>query len=540
VRSRGPHEDVTAPDNFNHSLTDASIFPYDINVGGLATDNHQQGKTVNVFLEHQFSSNFVVEAAFQKQVYDQVFTDWIRGGDQSLRIDVNRFIPNVTDSAGRPVLNPNRGKYFIESWGRGNHTYGHTESARVTGSYRLDFQRKPGWQRWLGTHNLAGLVDLNRTLDAGQNQRSLIFSDSPDVNIRNPANRSDRSVVHRVYLDAPGTGGTSFYDVYSAVTQLNAQPYGPAKNATVALRPPDLTQGVWAVGNIRREETRGKMFALQSLFWEERIVLTYGKRNDRLKSLTVNSPVVDGTTPAALAPWYAGNSRDIQLVSEPKLDGPVDLDETGTKETRGLVVSPLSFVSFHYNQSSNRQPGSPGRDPNGGFYEPSSGEGKDYGLSLRLFHDRVFLKANWYENTQTRNGSSEFGFLKWNVSQLEQRLVELAAENPGLKFVPPSTWDPEGDATISPVLSDFVSKGLEITLTANPLRNWRVSLSAAKTDSVETNIAQAWEKFIAVRTPEWQKFYSDPRFLGGVVAQGGQTDLPFPPKRDFASDRVVI
>lgn len=523
ARARGPHEFVSSPDNFNYSLTDESIFPYDINPGGLGTDNRQRGTIYNLALEQQITSNLFVEAAYQHEQYNQQFIDWLRGLDQNLRIDVNRYLPNVVDASGRPVLNPNRGKYYIESWGRGNLRTGSSDQARLTASYKLDFSKRTGWTRWIGTHNFAALTDYSNRTARSQNQRTMLYSNSPDVNIRNPNTRADREVLHRVYLDTPGTGGISYYDASTDVTGLYQQSYGTAQNATVELRPTDLDLGVRAAGSVERVETRGIVFALQSLFWNDRIITTYGRRTDDYRSVAVASPSIGAANPALASQWYGTNFLDVSRIDTPSLDGPLNIDNSGTKETRGLVFRPFNLVSLHYNESSNRSAGSPGRNPNGGFQESSAGDGKDYGFTLDLFRSRMFLKFNWYENAQSRNPSAEFDAVRLRFNTLELRLEQLALENPQVGFAPSSTWDSDVFLSSTPVLSDFSAEGLEITMTANPTPNWRVSLTAAKSESSETNIAQEWFSYYDARSAEYAKFANYAYQVGGNVSQGDET-----------------
>ena len=523
VLAVGPHQLIASPDNIVQSLTDESIYPYDINPGGLGTDNHQSGDILNLSFEQQIGRNFSIEAAYQHETYEQYFVDWMRGLDQALRIDVNRYLPNAVGNDGKPVLNPNRGKYYIESFGRGNYRAGESDQSRVTASYKLDFTERSGWTRWFGRHDIAVLADLTERETRFQNSRTMLFSDSPDVNIRNPNVRNDRQVVTRTYLDTPGTGGIDYFDINSHVSSLLNEPYGTAQNVTVDLRPNDLSRGIRAGGSVENTRTNGAMFAIQSQFWEDRIVATYGRRTDRFKSKTAAAQLLKDVDASSVGKWYGDNFQDVSQVEKPGLSGPVDIENEGTRETRGIVLHPFSFLSVHYNESSNSSPSASGRDPNGGFHAPSTGDGEDYGFTLRLIDSRVFVKFNWYENAQTRNPSAEFDAVRLRFNTLEQRLEVLGEENPSVGYKPSSTWDSDLYLTTTPVLSDFSSKGLEISLITNITPNWRVSLTAAKSESVETNIAEEWFKYAEARKGEWEKFYAYPITEGGDVSQGDES-----------------
>ncbi len=527
MRSRGPNEDRAAPDNFLYSLTDKSIMPYDVNIGGLGSDNHQQGSIGNIAIEHQFTRNFIVEGAFQTENYDQLFNDWMRGLDHNLQIDVNRYLPNVRAANGGPVLNPNRGKYYVENnRGRSNLQTGHSRQARLTASYKLDFTRKPGWQRWLGSHGLAGLLDYSTSVARNQNGRESIFSDTTSgLPFTLAANRNAHGLTRRVYLDS--VGGRQFYDVNEDVSRLYEQPYGTATSITTEQHPTDRDKGLWAVGSISRNRTSGQVLAVQSQFWKDRIFVTYGRRKDHYLSKEIVTPFVDPTSAAATRPWYWNHSVDVERMQAPSLNGPVDINQDGKQESRGIVVKPLRFLAAHYNESSNFAAGAPRLSPNGGYQPSSSGEGKDYGFSVNLPGNRLGLKINWYESSQLASGSSEFGGISNQVRIVEERSGRIAEDKPEAGFRESPTWNAQVDWRNTPVLSDLESKGLEISLVANPLRNLRVSLTAAKTTAAETNIARDWVAYVAARTPEWSKFYNESITDSGDVSFGDRSVKQF-------------
>ncbi|MCH6256110.1 hypothetical protein MLD52_06090 [Puniceicoccaceae bacterium K14] len=523
-------EGVESVDNFGRSLTDESIYPYDINLGG-ATVTEANGYSGSLFVEQQILDNLFLEFAYQKESRDQDFTDWLRGSDQVLRIDVERYLPSV-DPDAEPVLNPNRGKYYTESWSRGSTQLADSENARLTASYELDFTERDGWSRWLGKHNLAGLVDKSELEEGNQNYRGSIYPTVPDdiAIVGTGSSAANFRAYHRTYLDDPSdpAGSTFYLDPNKHVTGLDNEPYAGYDSLLVAFRPdPSLEYGVWAGGSFKTEETEGRMLATQSSFLDGKVVVTYGKRWDDFKSKIITTSREDN----APAP-YNTRQQDISKLSAPDLSDP-DLDESGGQETKGIVVFPLPWLSFHYNESSNRIAGTAGLNvATGNFHDPSSGEGEDYGVRFELLDGNFFLKLNWYENSQTRNTSQQFDGLRWDFNSIETRLASWVEDptTPPISgtFKLPENYDTSStaDALLANVLSDLVADGLEITATYNPTKNWRISFNASKTESTETNIANTYREYIEnERLAEWMKF-SDRAFNsenGQVAVDDEQT-----------------
>ncbi|PTY04904.1 TonB-dependent receptor [Opitutaceae bacterium EW11] len=57
--------------------------------------------------------------------------------------------------------------------------------------------------------------------------------------------------------------------------------------------------------------------------------------------------------------------------------------------------------------------------------------------------------------------------------------------------------------------NDIVSKGVEIELTANPTRNWRLTFNASRTTAVRDNILSDWAAFVGKNKSFWFDGYND-------------------------------
>lgn len=509
---------------FGRSVTDESLYPYDVSMGGLSTLNRQFGHDLNVNLEQRIGQNLFIEAAFNAERHESYMTDWVRGLNFTLLVDPNRYLPGITDSAGRPVLNPNRGRFYVESWGLGVWQQQADTRGRLSAAYKLDFAKRPGWQRWLGTHNLAGLFSGEQATERFTALRTLLGDGGTfRVTTANGTNRNNYQVWHRVYLDTPGTPNARLYfDPDRDVTGLNRGSYAGHSNLNVYLRDLSLPSGGQASGRVQNSRTDTGMFAVQSQFLQDRVILTYGRSSDHFRLKRNTSPLVIPNGQAGVSPWYWNTWVDPQLLPIPSISDNPTIDKRATNTTKGIVAFPLKWLSFHYNESTNESAGVGAQNPNGGVLPASAGVGKDYGLSLRGWSGKIQLKVNAYESSQTHNNSAEFNTLALRMASVENRLDQLAAQFPAVGYRAPTTWNYPGGG-VSGVLSDLVSKGAEITVIGNLLPNWRLSFGVAKTKSVESNIAKEWDQYAATRTPEWTKFHGYPWTDGGNVAAGDQT-----------------
>jgi hypothetical protein len=532
VKARRPRDlpGVHPADNIPRSLDD-SIFPYDINVGG-ATRVDQSGDIILASLEQEITDNFFIQLAYHRETFDRFYVDLIRGDAQELRIDVNRYLPQERDSTEEPVLNPNRGRYYVENWGKGEERKNDIEDYRATATYRLDFTDRDGWMKWLGSHNITALVDYSKREEGNQGGRTTLYYDE---NGQWPAgvpifSRGTSSahfrLTHRVYLDDPNDPNGSHFTHHpdKDATVLNSEPFAGYDSVHITTYPdPELGLSYWDGGKWQTNEVKGQAMAVQSAFWNNRIIATYGRRKDDFKTQEVS------TTRAVDAPDPYDDRQIYYGLISPSLDDP-DIDDSATNDQFGVVFHALPWLSVFYNESTNSSIGNPGLNVvDGKLLPPSSGEGTDYGIILDLFEGKFTMRVNRFENTQLRTRSQQFDGLKWSVKSIETKLMNWELNEgvdppAGVPWDPPTTWDPyfsNEDTQRANVLSDLESTGTEITLTYNPTRNWRIRLSAAKTESVETNIGANWQEYVAERQPYWENFY-DRAWDGGNVAEPGE------------------
>ncbi|MGH8021895.1 MAG: hypothetical protein ACREIA_27155 [Opitutaceae bacterium] len=220
------------------------------------------------------------------------------------------------------------------------------------------------------------------------------------------------------------------------------------------------------------------------------------------------------TSPAARIPTEATARRPSSTPAPQSafesihdFDPPTDWSEydEGNTSTQGVVLHILPWASVFYNQSSTWNPPSSLINPDDGTQVPgSTGDGKDYGIMLRLLDDRISFRIEKYENTSGPDSNNTYrNAIVPVVQSIENTLIDRTED--GTVNVPrPEFYDPEqGTYTFSGVQSDLVSEGYEAEIVANPLPNWRVWLTAAKANSTASNIGVAWVNFIEQRAGIW-------------------------------------
>ena len=99
----------------------------------------------------------------------------------------------------------------------------------------------------------------------------------------------------------------------------------------------------------------------------------------------------------------------------------------GNTKTMGVVAHVFPWVSLFLNKSSTWNP-LPGLfNPDDGTQVPgATGKGKDYGVMLRLFSDKISLRFDRYENTPGPSGNSGFWTRRGPVCERRSSTVRLS------------------------------------------------------------------------------------------------------------------
>jgi len=293
---------------------------------------------------------------------------------------------------------------------------------------------------------------------------------------------------------------------------------------------------------------------LQSTFFDGRLVTTFGLRedkvNDRNKVFATLTPDLLGIDYDASGQWEPsstwrparGKTKSASVVLRPFRDlGFLDRQMNSGSGIGRFFAEAISDLSLTYNKSDNFIPQGPAFDL---FLRPlpnQTGDSTDYGFWMSLFNQKLTIRYNHFDTEQInlRNGDISTiaqrvlradGVLNssnadaWN---LQDRATDwVTAANPdwsesqvraevadimGMSVEVQDALEANGDVGRTAATQDVVAKGDELEINFNPTREWTISASVTKTESINKNAGSVIEDWIAIRLPIWETV-EDPRF----------------------------
>ncbi|MFM8617440.1 MAG: hypothetical protein ACKOE8_01765 [Opitutaceae bacterium] len=505
----------------NYTLLDPAIFPFDVNIVGSARTTTLGAYTKTLILEQRLAANLFLEIAYNREdAYDHRLTAGGQAGSSDFRLDVdaNQFIPGTT------TPNPNLGKIYFQGGTANDLEFDERTDWRAALSYETDLGRKFAtrglWGKWLGRHRLSGLYTESRSSVLGQQNFTRRILDDPvitGVTLRaktqqNWAAHASRAPQLRHYFGnpyEPTLAAGSMLGSWS-LTDSTGRPFtlyaydSPLRSAVTGKR---LAASQVASGSLN--ETSALVLAWQGYFFRdrenlERLVVTYGYRQDtaRSASLDADSVLLDfsGLYPVL---WDARFDK-------------FGATQSGINRNLGVVLRPLSWLTGFYNQSTTFDLNIGRYDPFGNDIPGAGGDGRDFGIRLDLWSDKLTLRLNRYENSvgpqRASNQINQFRDIFYNI---EQRVLAL---DPAAPTINVNDGNRRGFRVAGRpnyfIMSDSRSSGYEAELNLTPVRNWNIRLNGAMSEAVESNIGGPWFTWRDARLPVWQ----------GVVARNGEVD----------------
>lgn len=505
----------------NYTLLDPAIFPFDVNIVGSSRTNVLGAYTKTAILEQRLAANLFLEVAYNREdAYDHRLTAGGQAGSSDFRLDVdaNQFIPGTT------TPNPNLGRIYFQGATANDLEFDEREDWRATLSYELDLGRRLQgrgiWGQWLGRHRFSGLYTESRAQVLGQQNFTRRILDDPVItgvtlrakNLQNWAAHASRLPQFRHYFGNPYeptlAAGSMLGDwtlTDSAGRPFNLYAYDtPLRSAATGKR---LAASQVSSGSLN--ETSALVLAWQGFFFRdrenlERLVLTYGYRKDTARSATLDADSV-----------LLDFSGLYPVLWDTRFDkfGPT---QSGINRNFGVVVRPLRWLSGFYNRSTTFDLNIGRYDPFGNDIPGAGGDGRDYGVRLDLWSDRLTLRLNRYENAlgpqRASNQINQFRDFFYNI---EQRVLALDPSTPTINV---TDGNRRGFRTAGRpnyfIMSDSRSSGYEAELNFTPVRNWNIRVNGARSEAVESNIGGPWYAWRDARLPVWQ----------AVVAKNGEVD----------------
>lgn len=445
------------PGNFNYAIFDFSVVPRKFDAIGPGSRIDNDYETASVFIEQEILENLFVELAYNKQV-NQAEENRPINWNAPLYVDINAQLPDGS-------VNPNFGRYFVEDSYRGFRFDNETEILRATASYELDFAKvmNDNIGKWLGRHRLAGLYQNQKDDNRRFNFREL--NATPIVPSTNWTAASNR-IYRRTYIDLDagiGVNGQASPQDNPVAPQTVTTVGGATGIVTPAFLPDSFS------GSIVDLETR--MGALQSYFWDGRIVTTYGRREDTQKSRG------------------ASVTNENRIITGYTFDQPYGDERSGITETMGVVFHALDWMSVFYNTSESFNLGNPTRVTlDGKPVGDEQGTGDDYGIRFQLLDDRFFITLARYETASENR-------LTFNAEGNVQDAADAIWE-----VVDPSRLSGSG---LIASTEDLVSEGYEFEVVANPTKNWQLIGNVSKSTTETTNLFSRNRAYVESNRAEW-------------------------------------
>jgi len=429
---------------------------FKVNMSGPGAENPFTGNRTTIAIDQQIGANFFAQAAYSEHDYR------LQWGDPAVGLIL---YPDVALNLANGAPNPNVGKLYTQSVQRPEWFHRGSKETRFNAAYDLNLQERTGW-KWLGRHQLSFLA--NKSEEFQKHDVFFEYNTTPlpgaNPDIIHPSNR----VIRRTYIDS------SQQYLWGTPTVLQSIKAGQLNTKLIARAAPDSNKSV----------VNSLVEALQSRFWDGRIVTTLGWRQDSLKRFNgdVSAFVRDPIT------RDFARADTIKFLSAPTLER--DLNST----SKGAVFHATKWAALTWNESENFNPSASFLDLFGKPLAAEGGTAKDYGIRLSLPNNRAYLSFNVFKNNQVNSVPGNFTYIRPEDLSSLRGLLILAGRN-----VNEITTQPNFGDTI-----DTAAEGQELELVANLTPDWRLSLSYTHTDVALSNA-------IPILGPWWD--LNRPKFL---------------------------
>ena len=528
----------------NSTLLNSPI-PYTANVQAYGQGLNILFGSQNLVAEQAIGKHLFIQGTVNRQ-YSRFLTNNINGSLYTqLMLDKN---PTLLTIDNRIITNPNYNRYMLISALPSVITHRYFDEAKVLqATYQYDFNegRTGLLARILGHHNLTALRQRTQFRDNARNES--LTNASPfalqGVTPQLPANTftavngagSDPLQII-TYIDPAKPSSWALPDFYTK--------FGPYKSVFAGGElPPTDPSGIspfWRVSNSTKslQTINSQVLVWQGYFWGDRIVPTLGFRKD----VADNRSLASGTTTYKGFTGWVVDSSGVDIYHGDALHPLTYNQQIGYTRTMGLIVYPLRLVGVYFNQSSNYSSVGTSANVNqfGNRLPPSGAVGRDWGVKLPLWQGKLFVTLNRYTvkqkdvaNVALRNGFG--GQINPNTA-LYRMSEDLYSQTADPKFLT-YPWINNAQQNWSGT-NDGWMKGYEMSATANPTRNWRISVNAAKSFSASSNFGKTEQLWHDTQLAYLEKNY--PQRLDILTGKVGARGVVESVRQDFEDYQTSI
>lgn len=469
-------------------ILDPKIASPKINVGGPGQLTTVKSNNVSAFVEKRLGRRTFLELAYNHQDENKLN---FNPGQTNFKIfgDPNQKLRNSTTTTTDDPANPFAGQQYLEtttnSYER-NQTKNSSDLGRATISTEYDAGK------W-GNYRLAALGEYDSRIDINDGQREVWagrpFNSAPE----NAANQ----VKRRTYV-TPGDWKTYFINS-PRTTGLIKGAIDPITGQTL--------NSTWVARSQSQDDDpatqKSALVAGQARYFNNRIVVSGGYRYDKLEILdrtAQRDPVTNE--------WSRAFATEEHV------------SRTARNTSFGVVGHATDNISAHYNRANNEGLGGSQRiidinNLNGPTLPTgnSKGTGQDYGATLTLWEGKINLRAVRF----TTNGNN----LSQSFSPTAVGPDKVAANILGTLRTAGLITQAVQDARTpnsSGALFDSRSKGYEVSLIANPTKNWRLQANYSYTSTHVANFGREIQAWMDHEIAFWQSFNR-----GSLVTGNGTT-----------------
>ncbi|MBI5692603.1 MAG: TonB-dependent receptor plug domain-containing protein [Verrucomicrobia bacterium] len=449
-------------------MTSEEYVPFAALLLGPASTSDNAYWSGTVVLQQEVVKNLYLELAVNRQ-YDWRTVN--RSGSQSelgVHLEPNRTLPDGT-------LNPYFGQMFVEGQALRNRSSGDNVSRRASLTYELNTRRK-----WLGHHRwLAMATDEDGESTSTQwNEANL----SPLSSAVPAYSNAQNTVFRRTYLNF--AGGNRSYNQDPFRKTYAPMAFADPANALAGTITPGFFVSNQSPTNSKNTAV---MAAGQSAFWDGRLIVTYGVRKD------------EADRQNTLLTRHATTQEVTGVVWNPVLT------YAGTTRTQGAVFHLTQSLSVYGNRSDNYSPQS-GLDINGNNIGNVRGEGHDYGLKFRVGENQLHGRVGLFQTKAANQAGRNFNIISY-IQGIWQAIEGATGEHVA-RFVGSPISNTDTQAT--------EAKGVEVELTANPVKGLALTLNYATLKVQAADLYPISRAHIAQYRAQWAANSSLSTPLGGV------------------------
>ena len=490
-------------------------YPWDTYQAGLARLARRRTRNLMATIEQQLTPDTFVELGYAWEFYRNHTSQFWANNGFDVMTDVNVYLPDGV------TPNPLYGRMFMESnnqGGQGQWADHYLKQYRATITHRLDFTRNAGWTRHAGRHQLALFASHDDTAEYFLgNNRFFIIGNPSFLSPAAQANplHADRAFHMRYYLPPLGSSNDpedfaapapSAYGDIMGIMDFTT-PDGEPFQVSQYMNPIGFVGTTPRASHLQRSSVAA---STSSSFFKNNLIANVGVRHDRVRNSDFTNfvtPLMSQNPPTPANP----NGSGIMAFEDFRQQVPEDVWTPERKATRlnyGFIIRPPrigKWISFGYDYSRNASLDQVAivRDINGTELEPPYGESNEYSVRFRLLEDRLNLKINYF-NALNRNVNLADSGLRRNVIDFEQQLYLNDPSYPINPLLLPETNVVPADLRLP---ADRNSKGIEVDLTFNPTRNWRIFWNLGRVDQKLDDIStQPWWNYLDTKLAIWRTY----------------------------------